>query len=478
MSGSAKVELPCLVDQANCGEVYYITWTKNHHQTNNATNLDRSSIQTLSSNSHSHQQWNRVYLYTGANDSSPHKPIGDLLNRAHFVMPDKREAQSNNNIKSQVQLSDINMAHLIIEEPRASDEALYKCDVTYVKGKCPSISLVRLNVLIPPSKAQIIENNNNNSLRRILNEAQLVGPYDENQELKLTCLVVGGRPGPRSVIWRKIDSLGRTINLQHSPTTTSTSTTNNFKGSSESSIELELNHTLSSNDLGAKFECHVEHEAIDLQSPVRIINSHDNDNEGHSKIKGISPNVPDFMLDLHPARGLQTMNPMNTQNELIGIDSMNMNINNNNIRSQFDSHVLIDLNVAPSSLDLFKSKINNANRNMSEPLKEGDLIELECIAYNAKPAANISWFNGQEHIEQQSNSNNVDSNIKLHSRHKRLLQRQQIHQNPDGQTFDTHSFLSIKLSRHENGAQISCRAQNSATRQALVKSLELQVERK
>lgn len=139
-------------------------------------------------------------------------------------------------------------------------------------------------------------------------------------------------------------------------------------------------------------------------------------------------------------------------------------------------------------------------RNSSEALKEGDLVELECVAYNSKPPANITWFNGADSIEQleqphstiANNWNNGNSKqqqvrettttttaaAQKQSRHKRLLQRSQVHQNADGQTFTTHSFLSIKLSRHEHRAQISCQAQNAPMRQPLVKSLELQVQRK
>lgn len=134
------------------------------------------------------------------------------------------------------------------------------------------------------------------------------------------------------------------------------------------------------------------------------------------------------------------------------------------------------------------SRVNK--RNSSEPLKEGDLVELECVAYNSKPPANISWFNGAEPIEQL-----IDSSVVPHQqtvalsqparsqRQRRLLQRNQVNRNNDGLTYNTHSFLSIKLSRHEHRAQISCQAhQNSdgssgALRPAS-KSLELQVQRK
>lgn len=142
-------------------------------------------------------------------------------------------------------------------------------------------------------------------------------------------------------------------------------------------------------------------------------------------------------------------------------------------------------------------------RNASEPLLEGDLIELECVAYNSKPAANITWYNGPDAIGDgaahgppigsepdpfpRGGTTARSVNYAAHGRalrQRRLLQRQQVQLNFDGQTYNTHSFLSIKLSRHEHRAQISCQAQNSATmrssasnQQPVSKAIELQVQR-
>lgn len=133
-----------------------------------------------------------------------------------------------------------------------------------------------------------------------------------------------------------------------------------------------------------------------------------------------------------------------------------------------------------------------ANRNESQ-LVEGDLIELECVAHNSRPAANISWFHGADRIELGAdgmqigaepptqfagNGGDTSATQRKQSRQKRLLQRNQVQLNSDGNTYDTHSFLSVKLSRHENKAQISCSAANAAMRQPASKSLELQVQRK
>lgn len=211
------------------------------------------------------------------------------------------------------------VARLIIDELRVSDEALYKCDVTYVRGKCPSISMVRLQMLALPERARIWRIGSNaagqndetmtqqQQQQQPLASGQLIGPYNEHEQLQLMCQVSGGRPAPKSVFWRKLDPLGRVINL--TPPT------------QQHSAGAQLNHTLTSSDLGAKFECHVEHEALEMLRPQARI---------------ISPTHPpalqqqrDALLDLHPAAS-------NTQQQLAQQEET--------MAQSLDSHVIIDLN--------------------------------------------------------------------------------------------------------------------------------------
>lgn len=291
------------MDQANCGEVYYITWTRQQPPAN-------GSSQTGS--------WSRVYLYTGANDPSPHKPIGDLMNRASFVMPPQAtgvtgpfdEPISETMQKSNQQLSP--QAKLIIEEPRLSDEALYKCDVTYVKGKCPSISLVRVQMLALPDKAKLFQVNHGNN-QVPLHDGQLIGPFNEHQQFQLKCSLSGGRPAPTAVFWRKIDSNGRTVNLKQPVSLASAPAKN--------SVDVFLNHTLTNLDLGAKFECHIEHEAIE-RTWARVVTVGE---------KLAVDSTPDAMLDLHPADQLDSNAAETTRMATMTSKSL-------------DSHVLVDLN--------------------------------------------------------------------------------------------------------------------------------------
>lgn len=102
-----KTRLPCRVDAANCGEVYFITWTKSD------------------SGSPDSDVWTRIYLYSDAVE----KPLRDLVSRAKFNLESKEGGW------------------LTLDKLRPSDETYYKCDVTYIQGKCPSLTLVRLEVL-------------------------------------------------------------------------------------------------------------------------------------------------------------------------------------------------------------------------------------------------------------------------------------------------------------------------------------------
>lgn len=351
LSGSGRIELPCLVDQLNCGEVYYITWTRQSLPSNSS-----SASASLSASHHHHQQqaWTRVYLYTGANDTAPHKPIGELLNRANFIMPEKRMGAN-----SEVDGDSLNtelatpLARLVIEEPKLSDEALYKCDVTYVKGKCPSISLVRVQMMALPAKAQIVvpqsSPQHQHQSATPIAEGQTIGPYNEHEQLKLVCLVYGGRPQPKSVIWRKIDASGRTINLIPTRFFTNanylTAAKQQDQAHGSSLVEVHLNHTLSSSDLGAKFECHVEHEAIE-QPSARIVN-----NELQNKAAASGLILHDSMLDLHPSKPIQSAASIDEPTDTFADhDPSSMSPSSSSSSSSLsrskslDSHVYIDLN--------------------------------------------------------------------------------------------------------------------------------------
>ena len=101
--------IPCDVDFAGCGNIYFLTWSKN------VTG-----------------EWQRVYLYSESYQTA----LGEFAFGGG----------------ARVQLDAANMtatgvAHLKIKSVSIEDEGVYKCDVTYVHGKCPSLTYTRLSTL-------------------------------------------------------------------------------------------------------------------------------------------------------------------------------------------------------------------------------------------------------------------------------------------------------------------------------------------
>ncbi|GFS64759.1 neuromusculin, putative [Nephila pilipes] len=196
----SSVDLPCDVDVSTCGKVYFITWTKN-----------------VSS------EWKRLYLFSDAVE----KPLQELANpdRADFFLQEST-------------------AFLRISPLRIEDDGTYKCDVTYVQGKCPSLSFATLTTYAPPSVPSI-EKDGKMSIN-----GSIVGPFYEGAVLNLECETFGGKPTPE-VSWFKgdeeLDSESRA----------------RLEKNGASSVTSTVKMTLERDDLGAKIECHVDNEAID-----------------------------------------------------------------------------------------------------------------------------------------------------------------------------------------------------------------------
>ncbi|XP_076325692.1 hemicentin-2-like isoform X2 [Tachypleus tridentatus] len=143
--------LPCEVDVDTCGRVYFITWTKNVSN-----------------------DWERVYLYSENFETA----LGDFTNpfRASFKLQN-------------------DSAFLKIHSLLYEDEGVYKCDVTYVRGKCPSLSFIKLNTLVVPSEPVITVDN------KVVENGTTIGAFLEGSSILLKCKSSGGKPAPE-VSWR------------------------------------------------------------------------------------------------------------------------------------------------------------------------------------------------------------------------------------------------------------------------------------
>ncbi|KAL3250218.1 hypothetical protein MRX96_055578 [Rhipicephalus microplus] len=199
-----SVRLPCDVDVKRCGNVYFITWTKNVSDV-----------------------WKRIYLYS--NDVE--KPLQELAN------PDRADFFLRNST-----------AQLEIFPLRLADEGQYKCDVTYVRGKCPSLSYANLITLAKPS-VPVIEMQG-----QTLESGATVGPLQEGDVLSLTCKTFGGKPIPK-VAWYKGDlQLSATVDESRGE-----------RGAGD--VASTFATPLSRQDLGSRFECTATNEA--LEQPIR-----------------------------------------------------------------------------------------------------------------------------------------------------------------------------------------------------------------
>ncbi|XP_013792653.2 cell surface A33 antigen-like [Limulus polyphemus] len=192
--------LPCNVDVASCGEVYFITWTKN-----------------------TSTEWKRLYLYS----DDVEKPLQELANpdRADFMVEEST-------------------AYLRISPLEMDDEGSYKCDVTYVQGKCPSLSYAHLIIMLKPSPPIISKDG------EILKHASTIGPFLEGTTLSLECKTTGGKPSPE-VTW----SNGSESLLSRGSIADDELGTSNVTSS--------IRFVLSRSDLGARLGCHVKHDTVE-----------------------------------------------------------------------------------------------------------------------------------------------------------------------------------------------------------------------
>ncbi|XP_076233965.1 neural cell adhesion molecule 2 [Calliopsis andreniformis] len=85
-------------------------------------------------------------------------------------------------------------ATLNINHIEERDEGEYRCRVDFAKSPTRN-SRVHLTVIVPPQKPNIIDEHG----KTVSTDA---GPYEEGGDMKLQCLVSGGRPEPKVRWWR------------------------------------------------------------------------------------------------------------------------------------------------------------------------------------------------------------------------------------------------------------------------------------
>ena len=106
-----EARIPCEVNLEECGQIYFLTWSRNVSN-----------------------EWQRVFLYSESYQTA----LGDFASD---------DGSSRVGLEPHVNMSRQGGAFLRIRSYAAEHEGVYKCDVTYVRGTCPSLTYTRLFTL-------------------------------------------------------------------------------------------------------------------------------------------------------------------------------------------------------------------------------------------------------------------------------------------------------------------------------------------
>ncbi|XP_075221992.1 nephrin-like, partial [Lycorma delicatula] len=101
-------------------------------------------------------------------------------------------------------------AALSLDNVIQSDDAEYRCRVDFKKSPTRNHK-VKLSVIVPPGQPSILNEKNQEVV-------EAAGPYQEGDEMRLTCLVHGGKPPP-DVKWWRDGSQVESFDIRTSPDT-------------------------------------------------------------------------------------------------------------------------------------------------------------------------------------------------------------------------------------------------------------------
>ncbi|XP_076265079.1 neuromusculin isoform X1 [Rhynchophorus ferrugineus] len=198
-----NARLPCPVNPGLCGKLHSVKWYK-----------DTS----------------RIYVLSHA--GTIRRPEGDAKERMKVEYP-----------------TEAGQAILQIDDVHLEDEAIYKCEITYieVKESCHEVvQIVNLTTLVKPEVVRIIGMDG-----APMENGSILGPKEEGEEVDLVCEAGSGKPIPR-VSWYN----GTTLISRAQYTT-------NDLGDGVGMGSSKLQLTLTRGDLNAQFTCKVESEALD-----------------------------------------------------------------------------------------------------------------------------------------------------------------------------------------------------------------------
>ncbi|XP_031788316.1 hemicentin-1 isoform X2 [Nasonia vitripennis] len=203
-----EIQLPCILKLPQCIGLHSIKW---------------------------YQGNDRIFVYSAEGEMTLANDL--VASRMSMIVP------KNNMTKSYLKISNLTL----------EDEALYKCEVTYlaVNRECNNVQHITLNVTVAPTSVRVVDE----STKQTLEDGRVLGPVIEGSPIALRCESGKGRPVP-TVEWYNGD-----VRLE-----------------SKSSEELEeqkigtgsgtLNLVVARSELGATFTCKVS--SLALPEPLKI----------------------------------------------------------------------------------------------------------------------------------------------------------------------------------------------------------------
>ncbi|XP_028027603.1 hemicentin-1 isoform X4 [Bombyx mandarina] len=169
----------------------------------------------------------RVYVYSASKDSPINRPEGEMVNRISIAhQPNATSAE------------------LVINDVKAEDEGVYRCEITYLQvgEDCNTVQVTDFHTYIKPKAVELITGE-----RKILVDGEVLGPLLERTKINISCIVREGKPQPK-VVWyfngkERLDAQTQTPD--------------------NSTVIHTLSLTVTREEIGGKLQCTVSSAALD-----------------------------------------------------------------------------------------------------------------------------------------------------------------------------------------------------------------------
>ncbi|XP_039278812.1 uncharacterized protein LOC111055569 [Nilaparvata lugens] len=194
------VELPCAVDTEKCGELHSIKW---------------------------YRASSRIYVFS--------EMAG--IARSENDYTDRAELQYTANST---------LSYLRVKRLQVSDEAVYKCEITYLEvlEGCQVVQFINLTTLIKPEYMKLTREDGSE-----VTNSSVIGPLVEGDSIVLRCESGGGKPIPSVTWWNGSYPMAGTYDAQSG---------SNGIGTGVSVVSVRVGR----GDLSAKYECRSQNNAL------------------------------------------------------------------------------------------------------------------------------------------------------------------------------------------------------------------------